>query len=520
MGTRERLHLAALALLALLGVFVVAMTTRQGVGTLPDSAGYLSLASNLVEGKGYVGLWPVHAVAWPPLYAAVLGLASLLGSSPLVAARWLNAALLAANVVLVGSILMRHTRAAWLALVGATLVLTSKDVIYVHSIVLSGSLYTALSLAGVALLAAYVAHHRRGTLILSAILAASAVMTRYVGIALAGAGVIAALFLSRQPVKRRLSDAALFGVVSCLPLAAWLIRNATVAHTALGRPLSFYGYSSSRVLVPFRTIAGWFLPGWVPEQVAVVLAILALAGLCVLAVFGLRRWKPADGERAKTEGRALCLVIIVYCALYLGVNVLTQLFFEPFMQLDARRLAPLFPPLVVLIVLLARQTVWRPSGLRALRTVATVLVVLFVAWSASRAFWWVRWVSGEGLGFSDSSWRESPLMSQVKALPPDVPIISNGDRQIYLRTGRVASRLPAYYEFPDNEAGRQRRQVVAAVVDALRSGGVIVFFNRERIGRYLPSRETVEHSLPVRVRVTVADGIIYEFDPDSETATQ
>ena len=96
---------------ALLGVIGLLLMTRWGIGTSPDSVGYLQAARSIVATSGGVLVRPegpgaVALTHFAPLYSFLLSFGGLIGLDPLDWARWLNAALFAANVLVV-SVLLR-----------------------------------------------------------------------------------------------------------------------------------------------------------------------------------------------------------------------------------------------------------------------------------------------------------------------------------------------------------------------------------------------------------------------------
>ena len=204
--------------------------------------------------------------------------------------------------------------------------------------------------------------------------------------------------------------------------------------------------------------------------------------------------------------------MVTFLALYLALLILTQCFFEKYMHLDFRRLAPAFPPAVLLILCLADRFFRSTTRPRTLRIALALLSILFVCWSANRTAWWVRWIHGEGLGYARTGWRQSELISQVKKLDPALPVFTNGVREIYICVGRTASPVPTRFQFSQDEAGERARAKLEAMREQLENeGGVVVFFDRVQKGGFPPSKDQLEAALPLRVRIQAADGVIYEI---------
>ncbi len=82
-----------LIVLAILGpLHILTRTSTYGSGLSPDSAGYLSIASNLAEGEGSQDSNGRGILPWPFLFPLLLAAFDLVGIEPLEAGRWVNIA--------------------------------------------------------------------------------------------------------------------------------------------------------------------------------------------------------------------------------------------------------------------------------------------------------------------------------------------------------------------------------------------------------------------------------------------
>src|SRR3954467_2063572 len=88
----------SLALIAAVASALVVWATRWGAGLSLDSTRYLSAANNLTA--ALTGDATHRLTHYPPLFPVVLSVSRLFGGTPVVMARWLNAALLALNTIL------------------------------------------------------------------------------------------------------------------------------------------------------------------------------------------------------------------------------------------------------------------------------------------------------------------------------------------------------------------------------------------------------------------------------------
>jgi len=79
--------------------------SQHGIGLSPDSAGYLEVASNLIEGKGFVSYSGEPLIVHPPLYPlAVATLSFLFGLELTTSALVLNLLLIASTTFVSGNL--------------------------------------------------------------------------------------------------------------------------------------------------------------------------------------------------------------------------------------------------------------------------------------------------------------------------------------------------------------------------------------------------------------------------------
>ena len=98
--------------IAIIGFISILLATSWGAGVTPDATFYLQGAQNIADGLGYVWIdfcsGACKAIThWPPLFPFILSLGTHLDLEPLAGARWLNASLFAANILLTGLILKK-----------------------------------------------------------------------------------------------------------------------------------------------------------------------------------------------------------------------------------------------------------------------------------------------------------------------------------------------------------------------------------------------------------------------------
>ncbi|HEX9443313.1 MAG TPA: glycosyltransferase family 39 protein, partial [Candidatus Binatia bacterium] len=190
---------------ALLAAAVIFYATAAAVGVTPDAVVYLDAAAHLARGEGYTGFKigapePGPVVHYPPLYPFVLSLGVRLGLAPPEAARFLGAALFAANTLLIGLVVFRATGSTKSSFLGAFLAATSIALIEIHSAAWSEPLFLFLALTGLFLTGAALEKNDWRALVPGALALGGAWLTRYVGAVLVAAAVLGRLLISRKPL--------------------------------------------------------------------------------------------------------------------------------------------------------------------------------------------------------------------------------------------------------------------------------------------------------------------------------
>jgi 4-amino-4-deoxy-L-arabinose transferase-like glycosyltransferase len=410
---------------AVAGMAVVLLRTRGGPHLSPDSVSYVQSARNLAAGRGLVTFNGEPYVDWPPLFPAVLAAVSALGIDAEQAARWVNAAAFGTIAAAGGWWVRRRTGSLAAGAAASAVLLRAAALVFVAEYAWSEPLFLLLSLLALIALAAFARRGDGRTLAAAGLLTAGAVLTRYVGLAAIGAG--AMVILARPDGwRRKTRNAALFGALSCLPLAAWLARNARITGTLTGGRAVVAASLPGNVRLLLLAAGTWLLPPSVAEG-ARIAAGCALAAATVLAAARLRRGGPR-GDVLPPFALA-----VLYAALLLAMAT-----FTPMDQIGDRLVAPLLPP-VVLVLALAAPAV-RARG-RGWTVAAAGLLAAWLAFSPLR--------TPEGLDAEASAvdyamprWRRAPLAAWLRAHPPRGGVFSNEPWGLFETTRISAAAAP------------------------------------------------------------------------------
>jgi 4-amino-4-deoxy-L-arabinose transferase-like glycosyltransferase len=509
----------ALLLLSLLAVALVILATRFGIGVTPDSTVYLEAGRNLTGGRGLIALAADGELRpmthYPPLYSSLLALIGLGHVSIEAAARWLQAILFGANVLLVGLVIARSARNSfWLPMVGAVLLLTAPDVVAVHTLALTEPLFILLAVGCLATLAEYLKNYRPGWLILAASLAALALLTRYVGVTLIVTGLAALLLLHKRDWRRRLGSAFVFGAIACLPMFLWSTRNASLTGSQTDRHMIFHPPGIKQFVVAFSTIASWLLAGKVRGdlRIGIFVAETILAVLFLLYLRRqIRRSSEDDSGRVIDHDKnfqQLPLVLIIFTVSYTGFIIIATSLFD-LVIFDERTLLPVHVVSIVLVLVCASRLLRRFSNIRAIR-IALVLAAIAVLGSYFlRTASWFERTRHEGQGYASRQWKESETLQRVPNLPPGIPIYSNAPDGVYYLTGRPAILIPEKTVFVTGRLNQNYETELAKMGTRLKNErGALVYFNTLPERWYLATESEFKTRLALTEIATAPDGSI------------
>lgn len=509
---------AAIGLFGIAGVLLVLFSTMYGVGISPDSVGYIGAARSLLAGRGLtspavVTEQPNTLALQPPFFPLVLSAFGLLGVEPAVGARWLNALLMGANAMLVGTMIYRNTQGAGLAaLLGMTLMLTSTDMLSVHTMAWTEPLFVFLSMATISLLASRLGTDQ-GSFAAAGTTASLAFLTRYPGAALVLTGIVAIVSPRTRPLRKRLRSAFLFSAVAFLPLTLWMFRNLLTVGSVAGRDTVLRPITVNHLMSLLTTYTNWLVPSdlpGVPLGVSRMMSFAALSGMVLFSILLVRRGVRYQSQSPSRDSGTLPQLLFIFAALYtaLLLSSATLLADFWFASLGGRHQTPVFAAALVALVCLGHRAV--RLGSPAFRIFVTSVCVILVASYATRATVWVTRQHNDGQGYASRSWRESLVIGEVNSLPPDVPVFSNAPDAIYFLTGRPTRALPAKFVLTKGRANTDYPVELARLAEFFETrDAALVYFRTVTWRWYLPAEAELVRSLPVQAVFKTDEGTVY-----------
>lgn len=345
-------HLAFL-FFGLVGVGIILVgTSKYGVGISPDSIHYIFAARSILSDHSILAFGGSPLIAWPPLYPASLAGLGLMGIEPLTGARYMNAAVFGLTVFSSGLLFRNYIRSWPLVILGIVLMLISWALFRVSIMAWTESLFLLLTIWFVIYLSKFLTNQRLVFLLTITVLAALALMQRYIGITLVLSGVISIVLIYGKSVRYRFGCVAFFGAVSTIPVTMWLARNYWLTSSLTGGRTSSSTSLSDNVGQVLGVLSSWivpvqYLPPTPPTAILMALSLAALAGLVGLA------FKARLGRFAKRQEISLAppaIFVVVYTLFLITATTIIA-----FTQIDDRYMSTIYVFVVLFCLLGVEQ---------------------------------------------------------------------------------------------------------------------------------------------------------------------
>ncbi|GMR10742.1 MAG: hypothetical protein BMS9Abin28_1565 [Anaerolineae bacterium] len=446
-----------IALLLLPAALAVLYATRLGPWIFSDSVEYIASARNFLQGDG-LGLikpngdfQPIYL--HPPFYPLALAVGGALGIDLVQFARWLSVVFFGLTVLLAAGLLYNARRSYWLAAAAGLLTLTNPDFFWVSSGAMPEPLFYFLGFASVLMLILYFQLAKVGYLVAAGAAAGIALMTRFPGAAFVAAGLVGMLLFSRGGWRRRLIDAGVFAAITGVPFLIWWMWVLSYPEAGSPRQWTFAGVDAWGNLAPFRiefvnVVWKWlpfnnYLPPMSYSPKPQIMAAGLLAFVLVIA-YTLRRGSHGK-QTAWQSNRAFQLLVMLLAISVASVGIVAAVFafstppLDP-SDVDGRILLPLRLSLSLAFLAAAYLAIEAWPGQRWIRWLTAVLTLVLVSWQLPQTWKSAAELHDNGAGLI--AWRDSEMLNQIRAIPRDIPIITNESAAILLYLDRPTYDIP------------------------------------------------------------------------------
>ena len=378
------LHLILLALAGLALVFF--LSTRFGPGVSTDSVNYIAVAENLAAGNGFISFNGGIFLLWPPLHPILLALPRLLFDiDPVRTGGTLNGLAFGAAIFLSGAVLYQYTGKKLWGYLGALIVLFSTSLIGLTLNLGSDPLFINLVLLFLIFILRY--YHRQDgfSLVAMIVIALMACLQRYIGVSLVLTGGFAILYTHRANIKRGLGLAALFGILTLVPLGIWFARNIALTGTLIGTRNPSEWKLLENAADGLLKMSHWFLPFIITTSPI----FLVLLGVAIGFFLGSRN-RQTHRNLIVAYKRPASILMLAWLVIYLG-SVLVLIKSEDHRLLyDDRYYMPIFIPVFYFIFVFLDEAILPILSTRGKRLGTAILVGLFLLWLVFPAYSMVK----------------------------------------------------------------------------------------------------------------------------------
>lgn len=450
---QKAFFLTLLALVSLGAGWYIADCTKYAPWGFSDSAAYLSAARNFAAGRG-LGLYNPDGgfaplMIFAPFYSVFLSFFALLKVDLVIAARLMDIVFFAALVAASGWLLYLITRSFWTSLCFAVMITTTPALGVSFTSIMSDPLAMVLGIPGFLLLIYALKENLTKWLILSAILAALALLTRYAFVAFPAAGVLCILLLSNKPLRGRVRDLLKYAVISFTPMLVW-VGQQLLSKNSVGSRTYSMDFSFTEKTAQFASQVVAVLKYWLPYRTNMIPGVNAdlfrpILLLFFAAVIGFGLYlslkKPKTSERGCIETLTLALVVVITA--YLAVLLVIYSVSTEIISIDDRMLAPLIPAYYGLLLTCALLISRIIHPRITIPLIGILIAAFFVVFNTQPFMAYPIVVGNYPNGYTFSTWKENPILTGEVILPQDRPLITNAPDILLFYTNRSAYTLSA-----------------------------------------------------------------------------
>lgn len=500
-----RLNLLLPGTLGTLGILLILLgTSRYGVGLSPDSATYIAAARSLLIGRGYLNHSGAPVFEFPPFYPTLIALGTLVWPDSISVARYVNALSFGLIVFLSSRWLTRHSDSVLAALIGSLFVLLSVPLISVSVFAWTECVFILCTLLFLLQIGRYRDSGKDLDVVLAAVFAALAFLTRYIGFTVILTGAALVLLHRHSSLSHKVRHALLFLLLSIAPTVPWLLRNRLSSSTLTGKRFPSPATLSELTYTAVDTMTTWWLPETLPfaARVALTAMFITLVGVSIVA---LRR----NQDKFVISKVRVCVPMLLFIGVYIPALVLSlsNVAVDP---PDNRYLSPVYAPLILVLTILVAtsgkimELLWINKAAKSFLTICLTIWILHPASQATNLIH--TYLDNGAGGFHQTRWVRSDIIDYLIRNDLDGLLYNNAPHVLYFGTGRSARRSPRKYGL----ASRLPTNDLAGLEKSLEGDRPVylVWFDGAG-GEYSYSVEEIRARFDMEQVVRRADGAIY-----------
>ncbi|MDB4924547.1 hypothetical protein [Mucilaginibacter sp.] len=430
---------------ALIGFVAVQLFCKySGIGISPDSIMYISAARSLNTNGTLQTFNHIPIVDFPVFYPVFLGsIIFITRIDPVIFGTILDGLMFATLIYTSGWIMHRFVPTSrvykWLMLVA---IILSPALLQVYSYLWSETLFILETLFFLVAFRQYLLKHTVKALVVAALIAAIACVTRYAAVTIVGTGGLLLLLDRVLPLKKKIVHIIIYGFVCISLLVSNLLFNAFMSGTTTGpREPSITSFGKN--LYYFGTVmCDWM--GFTPNQyyLATPIAIIMLGGFIAALAYNYFRRHLNSFEN-----------LAITFALVYGLFIVVSSTFSRYERINHRLLAPLFIPALWGYTSWGLLLLKKITSTTTRRIVAAVFIILMLGFITKEFLIDKDRYSDQvadkyGVpGYTSDDWLESPFAAYLKHIDksmfkPGVTIYTDAHEAVYFFSGMSSYLVP------------------------------------------------------------------------------
>ncbi|MBX9965086.1 MAG: hypothetical protein K2Y35_18655 [Burkholderiales bacterium] len=399
------------------GLAIALLTFRTELSVNSDGAYLLSGAVHLAAGHGLIGFDGEPLAYWPPVYPALMAVAVKLGFDVRWGAWAVNALAAFGTMSAIAYWLLTTCERRALALLGMVACAGLHPLLELLSDVHPDGLLLGLTLHSIAGAAVWLRGNPRG-LVYGLVFAALAAVTKYQGLGILMGWGLLALMRARERGLTATVRTLAGVVIATSPLAAWLVRNVTMAGSPTGdrsTTNTMADYVSRYLPSVLDGVTSWYLPESLPTSLRVAIVVAGVVVLGVTLALLLRH------ERAHAAARAGGAALITMSGTYLVFTLVASI---ASMALGIQRYLALLAPMFVMMTMLALDRLAVRGNRKIVGVAAAVVAFVLLAVPMVRSAHMAARIQEGKAGYVYGDWY-TEIRPALKQFPFDGVVLSN-----------------------------------------------------------------------------------------------
>jgi len=499
-----------LILIAIIGgIFSFTINSIGVIGYWPDSISYISVAESLLAGRGFYQYDGTPFTHWPPLYPLLIFYIKYLTHwDYTIITNFINAIAMSLFLFYAGYLLYIITGKKFVYFFSSIYVLTANAIIQRWQWAGTEALFIFISICFIFYISIYTSNSNNIYFVISSLLAALAVLLRYIG-AIFFLLILFVILFQRNHYKKLIEKMGIFFIAS-IPALIWIIGNYILTNSFFGiRGSSRYTFFHNALATIIQTYRLFY-----PVNYKTTLSLIIIAILLAILVVGVLKFRDKVRFLINPSQKLLAYKIFVislgFIALYLIFLVITSTL-SAYDAINTRFLSPILIPSVICLSYIFNCVYRYKQENRVLYYGIILLVALSLISNLFADYQSISQQLKEGLGYNSKVWTNSELVSYLlntKLFADfDSKIYSNDPHAVYYFTKQITNWSPLRRNYNSNDPPRDIYEVKKAGKEF--TNGYLVWFNTRQRDYYLFSLKEISAVFELDTLFISKDGFIF-----------